>query len=68
MTIQRPMCLKCRTSMMRARMTPGSAGFCIDTFECCAGDLVHRLLDEAVDPMKCPKTLAWFRGELRAPT
>ena len=68
MTIQRPMCPKCQISMMLVRITPSHAGFCIHTFECPACDLIDQLLDEAIDPMKCANTLAWFRGELRAPT
>ena len=68
MTIQRPTCPKCQISMMLARITPGPAGFCIHTFECPACDLIHQLLDEVVDPMNCANTLAWFQGELRAPT
>jgi len=68
MTIQRPMCPKCQISMMLARITSGHVGFRIHTFECPACDLIHQLLDEAVDPMKCANTLAWFRGELQAPT
>jgi hypothetical protein len=54
--------------MMLARITPGSAGFDIRTFECPECDHVHQRVVELVDPMKSRKTAGWLRGELRAPT
>jgi hypothetical protein len=53
---------------MLARITPGPAGFDIRTFECPACDFVHQLAVELVDPMQSANTLAWFQGELRAPS
>jgi hypothetical protein len=54
--------------MMLARITPGSAGFDIRTFECPECDHVHQRVVELVDPMKSRKTAGWLQGELRAPT
>jgi hypothetical protein len=54
--------------MMLARITPGSAGFDIGTFECPACDHVLQRVVALVDPMKSRKTAGWLRGELRAPT
>ncbi|MET4329381.1 RNase P subunit RPR2 [Bradyrhizobium sp. i1.15.2] len=68
MTIQRTPCPKCQTTMMLARITPGSAGFDIRTFECSACDFVDQIAVDLVDPMRSARTLAWFHSELRAPT
>jgi hypothetical protein len=68
MTIQRPPCPKCQTTTMLARITPGPAGFHIRTFECPACDFAHQLAVALVDPMQSANTLAWFQGELRAPS
>ena len=67
-TFHRPPCPKCKTMMMLARITPGSAGFDIRTFECPECDHVHQRVVELVDPMKSRKTAGWLPGELRAPT
>jgi hypothetical protein len=53
---------------MLARITPGSAGFDIRTFECPACEEVHQRVVALGDPMKCLATAGWLRGELRAPT
>jgi hypothetical protein len=53
---------------MLARITPGSAGFDIRTFECPACEEVHQRVVALGDPMKSPETTGWLRGELRAPT
>jgi hypothetical protein len=64
----RPLCPKCKTTTMLARVTPGPFGFDIRTFECPACEHFHQRVAEAVDPMKCCLTAGWLRGELRAPT
>jgi hypothetical protein len=51
-----------------ARITPSSAGSEIWTFECPACDFVDQIAVVLVDPMRSSDTLAWFQGELRAPT
>jgi hypothetical protein len=53
---------------MLARITPGTSGFDIRTFECPACEGVHRRVVALVDPMKSRETAGWFRGDLRAPT
>jgi hypothetical protein len=53
---------------MLARITPGTSGFDIRTFECPACANVHQQVVELVDPMKSRKTAGWLRGELRTPT
>ena len=68
MTIQRPLCPKCKATTMLARITPGRSGFDIQTFECPACDLVHQLVVQFIDPMKSLETAGWLGGELRAPT
>jgi len=67
MTIPQPRCPKCQASTTLARITPGSSGFDIRTFECIACDLIHQLVVELIDPMKSLETTGWFKGELRAP-
>jgi hypothetical protein len=67
MTIPQLRCPKCQESTMPARITPGSSGFDIRTFECTACDLIHQLVVELIDPMKSLETTGWFKGELRAP-
>ena len=63
-----PACPKCKTMTMLARITPGTSGFDIRTFECPACEDVHQRVVELVDPMKSRTTAGWLRGELRAPT
>jgi hypothetical protein len=67
-TSYRPLCPKCKTTAMLVRITPGSFGFDIETFECLACDHVHQRVVELVDPMKSKETARWLRGELQAPT
>jgi hypothetical protein len=65
---QRPRCLNCQTKLMLARITSGTSGFDIRTFECPACDQVHQIVVEPIDPMKSLQIAGWFRGELQAPT
>jgi hypothetical protein len=67
MTIQRPLCPKCQATTKLARITPGSSGFDIRTFECPVCDIVHQLVVQLVDPMKSLETAGWLRG-LSTPT
>jgi hypothetical protein len=53
---------------MLARITSGSAGFHIRTFECPACKEVHQRVVALGDPMKSGIMAGWLRGELRAPT
>ncbi len=64
----RPPCPLCQTATMLARIAPGPQGFDIRTFECPACNHVHQAVAERVDPMKSPRTNAWLRGQLLAPT
>jgi hypothetical protein len=64
----RPLCPKCHTATMLARITPGPLGFVIKTFECPACNDVHQVVTDLVDPMKSIKTNGWLHGQLRAPT
>jgi hypothetical protein len=65
-TFYRPPCPNCKTTAMLARITPGSFGLYIRTFECPACDYVGVI--ELADPMKSRETAGWLQGELRAPT
>jgi hypothetical protein len=67
-TFYRPLCPKCKTTTMLARITPGAFGFDIRTFECLACDHVHQRVIALADPMKSRETAGWLRGELHAPT
>jgi hypothetical protein len=68
-TFCRPLCPACQTRTVLARITPGSFGFDIETFECPACDHVHQHMVELVDPMKSKEIARWLRGsELQAPT
>jgi len=67
-TFQRPPCPKCQATTMLARITPGSAGFDIRTFDCPACDYVHQTAVELDDPMKSRQTNGWLMGQLQAPT
>jgi hypothetical protein len=51
---------------MLARITPGSSGFDIRTFECPVCDSLHQMVVELIDPMKSLETGGWLLG-LRAP-
>src|ERR1043165_2378360 len=66
-TFHRPPCPECQTTTMLARISPGSSGFDIRTFECPECDHVHQIVVELADPMKSSKTNAWLMGQLRAP-
>jgi hypothetical protein len=66
-TFYRRLCPKCKRMTMLARITSGSSGFDIRTFECPACDHVHQRVGELIDPMKSLETAGWLRGELRAP-
>jgi transposase-like protein len=63
--IERPVCPKCNTTMMLARLTPGHAGFEIQSFECPKCN--HQLTVEVgeVDPLKSAD--GWLNSELRPP-
>jgi len=63
-----PPCPKCKAITMLARITSGSAGFHIRTFECPACKEVHQRVVALGDPMKSGIMAGWLRGELRAPT
>jgi hypothetical protein len=60
--IERPLCPKCQTRMMLARLTPGRSGFELQYFDCPKCD--HELTIEVpeVDPLK--KAEGWLSGEL----
>jgi DNA polymerase III alpha subunit (gram-positive type) len=51
MIIHRPRCPNCQTHLMLARITSGTSGFDIRTFECPVCDQVHQLVVEPIDPM-----------------
>jgi hypothetical protein len=53
---------------MLARITPGRGSFDVRTYVCPACYFARQLAVELVDPMKSADTLAWFQGELQAPT
>ena len=63
-----PTCPKCKSMTMLARITPGTSGFDIRTFECLVCEEVLQRVVELADPMKSRTTAGWLRGELRAPT
>jgi hypothetical protein len=44
--IHRPVCRKCDTHMMLARIMPASVGFDLRTFECPKCDHVHEMMVE----------------------
>ena len=67
-TFYRSPCTKCKKITMLARITPGSAGFDIRTFECPSCEEAFSRVVAIGDPMKSPITAGWLRGELRAPT
>jgi phage FluMu protein Com len=67
-TFYRPLCPKCKTLTMLARITPGKSGFDIRTFECPACNRVHQRVVKLGDPMESCETAGWLHGELRAPT
>jgi hypothetical protein len=52
---------------MLARISPGSSGFDIRTFECPECDHVHQIVVELADPMQSSRTNAWLMGQLQAP-
>jgi hypothetical protein len=64
----RPLCPKCETTTMLARITPGPSGFDIRTFECPACYHVHQLVAEPIDPITSAKANGWLNGQLQAPT
>jgi ribosomal protein L37AE/L43A len=62
--IERPVCKKCGTRMMLARISPEGDGFETHLFECpkCERILVERV---ASDPMELCK--GWLTSELKPP-
>jgi ribosomal protein L37AE/L43A len=62
--IDRPRCPKCHMKMALARITPGSPGFEVRSFECpeCEHAIAQRV---AADPLESAK--GWLAGELRPP-
>jgi len=66
LAIPRLRCPKCRTRMRLARISPGSTGFEVSTFECSTCDHVEQIAI-ASDPMKSGD-VGWLVGELQPPT
>jgi hypothetical protein len=62
-TLLQPPCPKCKPTTMLERITPGSAGFDIRTFECAACDDVHQCVVALVE-MKLRETAGRFRGSI----
>jgi hypothetical protein len=63
-----PLCSKCATMTMLARITPGPSGFDIRTFECPVCNNVHQLVVALVDPLTSAKANGWLSGQLQPPT
>jgi hypothetical protein len=51
----RPLCPKCATTTMLARITASPSGFDIRTFECPACANIHQLVVALVDPLTCKR-------------
>jgi hypothetical protein len=66
--LHKPPCPNSKERTMRTKITLGSPGFGIRTFQCPACGDFHQLVVELVDPMKSRETAGWLRGQLRAPT
>jgi transposase-like protein len=60
--IERPLCPKCKTQMMLARIAPGRTGFELQSFDCpkCNHELTTEVPEE--DPLE--KLKGWLFGEL----
>jgi hypothetical protein len=63
----RPLCPKCATTTMLARITAGPSDFDIRTFECPACANIHQLVVALVDPLTSAKANGWLSGQLQAP-
>jgi hypothetical protein len=60
--VERPLCPKCKTQMMVARIAPGRTGFELQSFDCpkCNHELTTEVPEE--DPLE--KLKGWLFGEL----
>ncbi|HKS18024.1 MAG TPA: response regulator [Bradyrhizobium sp.] len=63
--IERPRCPKCQSRTMLARISPGSTGLEIRTFECPKCERVLTMT-VATDPMKSEAS-GWLASELKPP-
>jgi transposase-like protein len=61
--IERPVCPKCKTQMMLARLMPGREGFELQSFDCPKCN--HELTIEAADPLRAAQ--GSLCGELHPP-
>src|ERR1035437_10513838 len=66
LAIQQLRCLKCRTRMTLARISPGPTGFELRTFACAKCDHVEKIVI-ASDPIKSGD-VGWLVGELQSLT
>jgi transposase-like protein len=59
---ERPLCPKCKTQMMLARIAPGRTGFELQSFDCpkCS----HELTTEVPEQDPLDKLKGWLFGEL----
>ena len=62
--IERPLCTKCQSRMLLARIESGPARSDLRTFECLKCQHVHKTRVE--DPMKSTK-VRWLNSGLKAP-
>jgi len=63
--VERPSCPKCQIRMSLARISPGSNGCDLVTFECSKCEHVHKETI-STDPMKSSNA-GWTNSSLRAP-
>jgi transposase-like protein len=59
---ERPLCPKCETQMMVARITPGRTGFELHSFHCPKCN--HELTTETPEQDPLDKLKEWLFGEL----
>jgi hypothetical protein len=60
--VERPLCPKCKTQMMVARITPGQTGFELQSFDCPKCN--HELTTEVPEQDPLDKLKGWLFGEL----
>src|SRR6186713_3571197 len=63
-----PLCPTCQTTAMPVRVTCGPSGLEIPMLQCPACHHARPDAAKPVDPLRSPRTNAWLRGQLVAPT
>jgi hypothetical protein len=65
--LQRPVCPKCKASMMLVSIEPERPGVDLHTFQCAVCNYVRATLAAYEDPMHSKDLGRWLQGDLHPP-